>query len=287
MASIVAIHGIGQQLKGPHTLHNEWWPWIRDGVSASGKTLSDGDLVCAFYGDLFRAPGELREAADYSYRETDVNEEFESELLYDWWQAAASAEPDRVVSPDAEVRRGVPHSVQAGLRALSRSKFFVGLATHALIGDLKQVRLYMSEQSVRDESQQRVNAVVKSDTRVIVGHSLGSVIAYEALHRYELASNWANVRTLVTLGSPLGISNLIFSRLIPAPNNNVGKWPALLHSWTNLSADNDVVALEKRLGPLFDRRIIDMRVHNEAKAHDVSPYLTADATGAAIANGLS
>ena len=47
----------------------------------------------------------------------------------------------------------------------------------------------------------------------MVGHSLGSVVAYEALCAHP---EWP-VRALVTLGSPLGIRNLIFDRLVPAP----------------------------------------------------------------------
>ena len=48
---------------------------------------------------------------------------------------------------------------------------------------------------------------------MLVGHSLGSVVAYEAL----CANPEWPVRMLVTLGSPLGIPNLIFDRLEPAP----------------------------------------------------------------------
>ena len=48
-------------------------------------------------------------------------------------------------------------------------------------------------------------------TEVIVAHSLGSVVAYEALCAHP---EWP-VRNLVTLGSPLGIRNLIFDQLVP------------------------------------------------------------------------
>lgn len=286
MALIVGVHGIAQQLKGPAVLNTEWWPPIRDGVGASGCELAEGALVCAFYGGLFRPPGKVRGTTDPAFRAADVSEPFEKELLRAWWVEAATAEPDRVVSPNANVRLAVPGSVQAGLRALSHSRFFMGIAEQALIGSLKQVRRYIHEPAIRLAAQDSVNAVVTSDTRVIVAHSLGSVVAYEALHRYAKSPNWANVRTLVTLGSPLGIRNLIFSALVPPPENGKGKWPPLLERWVNLSADNDVVALEKWLGHFFDGSIVDVRIDNEAKAHDISPYLTAPETGAAIADGL-
>ena len=286
MATIVGVHGVNQQLKGGAVLHSEWWPSLQDGVAAAKRSLGNATLTCAFYGGLFRAPGTERGVgAEPAYRPSDVDDGFEKELLELWWNEAAVAEPERVFSPDAAVRGGTPQIVQSALRALSRSKFFASMSERALIGSLKQVRRYIGEEAIRKAAQEAVNDVVTTDTKVIVAHSLGTVVAYEALHRYAGAPNWANVRTFVTLGSPLGISNLIFHRLLPAPENGKGRWPALLKKWTNVSDDGDIVALQKRLGDLFDD-VVDIRISNEAKAHDASPYLTADKTGEAIADGL-
>jgi hypothetical protein len=286
MTLIVGVHGIAQQLKAAPILDDEWWPSLTGGVSNAGRTIPDRSFKSAFYGNLFRPPATVR-ASDFNYQPSDVEDGFEQELLHEWWIEAASAEPQRVVPPGATVRAGTPSIVQAALRALSRSSFFVNVAQPALIGNLKQVRRYLSEPAIRDAAQRSVNDIVTSDTRLIVAHSLGSVVIYEALHRWADAPNWQNVRTLITLGSPLGISNLIFSRLNPAPVDNKGPWPTLLERWTNLSADNDVVALQKKLAPLFDDRVVDLRIDNEARAHDVSPYLTDAATGAAIADALA
>lgn len=128
---------------------------------------------------------------------------------------------------------------------------------------------------------------VTNDTRVIVAHSLGSVVTYEALHAFSTRTNWSNVKTLVTLGSPLGIRNLIFDRLTPAPNGGRGIWPPGIERWTNVSDDGDIVALIKKLGSLFGQNLVDIGVSNGARAHDVSPYLTAAETGRAIAAGLT
>lgn len=287
MALIVGVHGIAQQLEAADVLDKEWWPSIKGAVSnANRQPIPDGSFRSAFYGSLFRAPATYRAGGDVQYRPSDVQEGIEQELLHEWWIAAAIAESDRVVPPGAEVR-GTSSAVQAALRALSRSKFFVGIAEHAMIGDLKQVRLYMSDPEIRDAAQRSVNDVVTRDTRLIIAHSLGTVVTFEALHRYESESKWRNVRSLVTLGSPLGIRNLIFSKLNPAPVSEKGKWPALLQRWTNFSADNDVVALQKKLAPFFDEHIVDIRINNEARAHDVSPYLTDPATGNAIADAIA
>ena len=129
-----------------------------------------------------------------------------------WWRGAAESDP-RVVHPDARTLARTPGSVQAALRALSGSAFFAGLAERVMLFDLQQVRRYMTDPHVRQAAQDRVAAAVGEDTRVVVGHSLGSVVAYEALCAHP---EWP-VRALVTLGSPLGIRNLIFDRLVPAP----------------------------------------------------------------------
>jgi hypothetical protein len=283
MATIVGVHGINQQLKGPEVLRSEWWPPLKDGITAAGRQVADGALACAFYGWLFRAPGTQR--GDQAYGAADLDDPFEQELLQLMWEGAAATEPERVVAPSADVR-GTSKVVQAGLRALSHSRFFALTAESVMIGSLKQVRRYMTEPEIRSKAQEAVDAVVTADTRVIVAHSLGSVVAYEALHRYASSANWANVHTLVTLGSPLGIRNLIFDRLSPAPENGKGKWPSLLRRWTNISDDSDVVALQKLLRDFFPGGIADMRIDNEAYAHDAMPYLTARETGGAIAEGL-
>ena len=96
---------------------------------------------------------------------------------------------------------------------------------------------------------------IGDDTRVMVGHSLGSVVAYEALCAHP---QWP-VRALVTLGSPLGIRNLIFDRLVPAPRLRPtagrvrGRGRGRVRSWVNVADEGDVVALVKDLRPLFGR----------------------------------
>ena len=69
-----------------------------------------------------------------------------------------------------------------------------------MLFDLQQVRQYMTHPEVRQAVQDRVATEVGKDTRVVVGHSLGSVVAYEALCAHR---EWP-VRALVTLGSPPG-----------------------------------------------------------------------------------
>jgi hypothetical protein len=51
MAPIVAVHGIGQQLKGPRTLKDAWLPTMRDGLALAGAAVpAPEDLVAVFLG---------------------------------------------------------------------------------------------------------------------------------------------------------------------------------------------------------------------------------------------
>jgi pimeloyl-ACP methyl ester carboxylesterase len=282
MPRIVGVHGIAQQFKGPNILHREWVDALRDGVQIAGRTPPPGeDLVCAFYGDLFRPPGMMAVGLP-PYDAGDVTNRLEQDLLAAWWRGAAEAEPGRVLSPDAQTMGRTPQLAQRALDALSRSKFFAGVAERALIADLKQVSAYFRDAAVRRAVAERVEGVVGDDTRVMIGHSLGSVVAYECLCAHP---EWP-VTTLVTLGSPLGIRNLIFDLLRPPPGDGLGAWPGGVPRWVNVADGGDVVALVKDLSPRFGTRVENVLIYNGATAHDIRPYLTARETGHAIASGL-
>jgi pimeloyl-ACP methyl ester carboxylesterase len=282
MTRIVLVHGIGQQFKGPETLLHDWAPALRDGMHLAGCEASGvDDLVMAFYGDLFRPEG-TRAVGLPELDAHDVDEGLERDLLLAWWAEAARVDP-AVPDPDAKTRLRTPYVAQRALNALSHSAFFVGLAERAMVFDLKQIRRYLIEHNLREEIRARIARRVTADTRVVVGYSLGSVVAYEALAAHP---EWP-VRALITLGSPLGVRELIFDRLDPPPHGGKGCWPPCLTRWTNIADRGDVVALVKSLAPLFGPELVDVLIHNGAKAHDAKPYLTSKETGKAIADALS
>lgn len=281
VARVVGVHGIGQQLLGSHTLGRVWCDALNDGLDRAGvPPLGDGEFACAFYGDVFRLPGR-KSAQQPAYDAGDVAPGLEQELLLAWWQHVTEA--DSAIPAPTDTGKGrTPQLVQASLDALCRSRFFGNLTPALLVFGLKQVARYFADAKLRREIGKRVVRQIGPDTRVLVGHSLGSVVAYEVLCAYP---RWP-VGTLVTLGSPLGIRNLIFDRLRPPPAGGRGIWPAGVTRWVNIVDRGDVVALVKQLGPLFGDRVQDLLVHNEATAHDVIPYLTAEETGYAVATGL-
>jgi hypothetical protein len=283
MAKILGVHGIGQQLKGPNTLRDEWLPALRDGLALAGvNQLHEDDLSCAFYGCLFRRPGTMA-VGDYPYDASDVDDAWEQELLMAWWAEAALIDPAvPPPNPPAKTMARTPRWAQRALDSLSHSRFFTGVAERAMVGDLKQVRAYMTDNDIRHKVCERVADAVSDDTRVLIGHSLGAVVVYEALCAHP---EWP-VTTFVSLGAPLGIRNLIFERLRPAPQDGMGAWPGAVERWVNVADAGDVVALVKDLRPQFGERVGNQLVHNGATAHNIRPYLTAKETGHAIAAGL-
>ncbi len=287
MGRVVAVHGIGNTYSGPRRMADDWVAALLDGVEFAGGAglLGPEDVGCVFYGDVFRRPGRALGDDDIAtLGPEDVSDGAEADLLEAWWRAAAESDP-RVVPPGARTL-GPVTGVQAALAALAGSRFLAGTTERFLIFWLRQVRAYFTRPELRAEIQERFGEAIGPDTQVVVAHSLGSVVAYEALCAHP---GW-NVRGLVTLGSPLGIRNIIFDRLQPAPQRLAGSWravwPSPLTSWTNIADQADFVALVKRLGPVFGEAVADVEIDNGARMHEVARYLTAAETGSAIVRAL-
>jgi hypothetical protein len=284
MAAVVVVHGIAQQFRGAHTLRERLLPALCDGVALAGGEIDGTDVGFAAYGALFRPAAEVLAPAPY-YDAEDIAEGYEQELLMSLWRRAAEVD-SRVAGPDEEVLARTPVWARRALAALSRSRFLSGVAERAFIGDLKQVRAYFCDPGVREAAHIALESLIDPGTRVVVAHSLGSVVAYEALAAHP---EWP-VRSLVTLGSPLGLANLVFHRLRPAPDPGPpmrGAWPGTVEQWTNIADSGDVVAGVEDLRPLFGDRLRQIRVHNGSNAHDLRPYLSERLTGQAVLAGLA
>ncbi len=284
MAEIVATHGILNEFLGPSTLERDWVPAIHDGLSLAGY-MRKPTVRCAYYGDQFRPSG-TKASGPPALGAADVAEGLDEALLLAWW-AAAAAEPTTVTQPDGDTKVRWSAMSQRAIKGLIKSRFFKGIAgrygERALIFALHQVRMYLEDTSIRETAQARLRTCLTDDTRVVVAHSLGSVVAYETL----AARSDGHSVTLVTLGSPLGMAPVVFDRLKPSPANGLGAWPNV-SAWWNISDSGDIVAIVKELRPLFGdaARVTDVRVNNGWESHDVLRYLTARQTGEAIASGL-
>lgn len=289
MARVVGIHGINNTYRGPGLMAGPWRDALLSGVQLAGGEgmLSAEDIGCVFYGHIFRRGGRPLAPDAPRYGPAGADEGYERELRLRLWTAADEVDP-HVVAPRRRAI-GLVSTVRAAFAALTASRLLSSTTDRALVLALKQVHAYFADATVRATIQRRFRAAIGPDTRVVVAHSLGSVIAYEALCAHP---DW-HVPALVTLGSPLGIRRLIFDRLRPPPlrtsavGEPQGAWPGNVDTWTNISESADFVAMVKKLAPLFGGRIIDIDVDNGLRVHDVLRYLTAVETGQAIVAGLN
>ena len=170
MPHIIAVHGIGQQFGGSHTLFASWMPALRSGLQLAGTSLEDSQFRMAFYGDLFRPGGK---AGSQSGTPSDLVDPWKEAFLELLWKEAAEINPE-IQYPNETGKGRTPLFVQRALISLSHTTFFSQVAQKALIGDLRQVFSYMNDPDVREQIHSRVAACVESDTRVVIGHSLGS-----------------------------------------------------------------------------------------------------------------
>ena len=251
MTRILGIHGISKQYKGGHQLGSTWFDSLRDGLVAAGHrrkadTLVSGDLRVAFFGDLFRPRGSMA-SAEPPLLTADLTPGLERDLL-EWLYDAAVAQQPSLGPPEGAMGWGRP-TVQVMLDRLLRSRTLAGVARRRRFHSRFETGQPVSYRFVSEAGRACAgsDAEVDDGTRVVIGHSLGSVVAYEYLCLFQPGP----VDLLVTLGSPLGIPNLVFDRLTPAPRSGLGVWPGGLAAWVNVADPDDIVALRKDLAPLF------------------------------------
>jgi hypothetical protein len=301
MSKVVGVHGIANTFATAAQLKDSWLKALAGGIEeAGGAPVASSELDVVAYGALFRLDGVGRERVPRGIeRSTDARtfksqEEWERELLERWWIAAADlssqnrkrggtddlGEDPGIEPPGLEGRARTPDFVQAALRQLTKSRFFRPIAPTVLISELRQVRLFLHEPEFKKAILERFRQKISPETSVVIGHSLGSVVAYEALCS---PGEW-NIKLFATLGSPLGIPNVVFEALTPKPVAGRGTRPNVTR-WVNIADRGDLVALEKKLAPKFGD-VEDILVYNGWKSHDVLRYLSAAETGKAVYEAL-
>ena len=240
------VHGAGNALWGPSSIKAKWYPALADGLAWHGASIDEADVTVAFYGDLFRADPER------GYRPPLDLEATLARLS----RVTTGAEPEIDLDEMVKV-----------------------LAEQHLDRMLAQAGAYFADPAIRRTARRRLEAAVGPDTRVLIAHSLGTVVAYEALCGHP---EWP-VSHFVTLGCPLG-GEVIREFLEPAAVDGRGEFPTGLSSWTNVRNADDP-ACQHRLAHRFPG-VVDRAVDNGHRVHDPEPYLNNPVTGAAVAEGL-
>ena len=106
--------------------------------------------------------------------------------------------------------------------------------------------------SVRDLQKQPLReAVDRGEKVLLIGHSMGSIIAYDSLWELQyLEQHERCVDTLLTIGSPLGM-NYVQKHLHGLRDRQSRSYPGYFRRWINVSARGDLVALDASLADDF------------------------------------
>jgi hypothetical protein len=92
------------------------------------------------------------------------------------------------------------------------------------------------------------------DDVLLIGHSLGSVIAYDSLWELSRQEGVNGKVDFLTLGSPLGM-HYVQRRLLGMNGHAKKSYPRLIRRWINLSAEGDVVALNRNFNESFHQML--------------------------------
>lgn len=246
MARVVLVHGAFNELWGPNELKARWFPALQDGLWHHDAAIDVSDVGVCFYGDLFRL----------DLAEVDPAQ---------WERSRAGA---------SEMLEAI-----GGDEALGFLSQAAGQAAYERTIDM--MAIMSGDDTIRDQARARLIESLDDDTRVIVAHSLGTIITHQTL----AANPGIEIDTVVTLGSPLG-SDMIFPLLEPNRDDGLGPWPGSARHWVNVAAQDDHAAAVSRLADKFGAQVEDYLIDNGHRAHDPEPYLNSPATGAAVVRAL-
>lgn len=308
MAEVVLIHGIAQEQYGADVLEAQWLPSLASGVRVAGFTdLADRlwrargperaiEARMAFYGDLFLKKDE-QGGGDLEGFDASLVDALAEEWLERAATRSAREKDRRAANRDLADLRGEVGDEQQGVRSLGRHltsrvarvRFFARIgaafAEKFIVKALAQVSTYLSNDEIRSTAQERALNLIGPDTRVIVGHSLGSVVAYEVCCQLTRP-----LPLLVTVGSPLGLQTIIYQQLRPQPPI----FPSLVQRWANVADRNDLVAAEPDLTSFFGNGIPEgarfegaYTVDNGAQPHEAGFYLAKSEVGGPVGEALA
>lgn len=158
--------------------------------------------------------------------------------------------------PDADERARIDSFARRIVRAAHRTGDRIPFLGRAFASERQRVLLTEARDYLRDRLgigtstraglTRLLSGIWHKERRlVIVGHSLGSVIAYDTLWEMS-ATSPMRVALFVTIGSPLG-TRFVRRFVRGAEQSGKGRYPSNIVRWTNIAARSELTALYPRL----------------------------------------
>ncbi|MER8905280.1 hypothetical protein [Mesorhizobium sp. M0772] len=241
-AKLLLVHGRGQANLDPQKLKAAWIETLTLGAQALGMHIPENlDVEFPYYGDELQRfvdqanlplTGEIK--AHGGSGQDDDFLAFQSDVAQSIREQTGITDTQVLDEYGNNARPKGPLNwewVQAILAAID--KHGGGMSQSAIEQFTRDVYLYTRYPAVRSTIDAIVRRALTANKTVVVGHSLGSVVAYSVLHD---AGQGINIPLFVTVGSPLGI-RAIRDQLAPI------SYPSGVKDWFNAFDTRDVVAL--------------------------------------------
>lgn len=286
---LLLVHGRAQQGHDPEELKTQWMSALDRRARALGKPVpTDVDVAFPYYGDALDRLTQALEiplTSDIESRGAAQDDRF---LAFQAEFAEAVRQRAGVTDEQVDAEYGnTPEArgplnwrwVQAILRAVD--KHGGGMNQKSLELFTRDVFLYTTRSGVRDEIDAIVASKLTDQPTVVVGHSLGSVVAYSVLRTDRRA---LQVPLFVTVGSPLGV-RAVRDQFRPLRS------PGPVTAWYNAFDTKDVVALYPLDSANFP---VQPAIENNSQVknttdnhHGIASYLDDAAVAARIVDALA
>ncbi|MFF6815035.1 alpha/beta fold hydrolase [Streptomyces sp. NPDC012403] len=313
---LVLVHGIGG-VRDTAQERRDWLAALAEGARRAGHAdavsgLTQGWLAetrFANYSDLFADAGaQGGPAGEPDAEDIPFLEEFVAALIDELGRQSAERDDRRSLAVVEDARAQLPRpdeqeqGIGAPLRVLGRvlttllqlpgmrqgTQWASGLP---LLWHLAQVGRYLNRREP-DGSGRPLDLRVRSrvldgvDPRrplVVIAHSLGSVVAFEALRDHP-----GPVRLFLTLGSPLATAAAVLQRIVPQPPRT----PATVERWLNFWDRDDIVVGRPRIkdwmlpGPSGVLPVTDRVDSDGLWVHTATKYLRQAAVAGPVVEAL-
>ncbi|MEU0939425.1 hypothetical protein [Embleya sp. NPDC005971] len=289
MSAIVAVHGVGNHEAGaaPDVVAaaraRTWGAALATGL---GRPAAELDVAFAYYAHhLYRGQPVAQGGPDEDAFDRLAPADPALAVFAEQWLAALDLPPATVQGRLTVPLRQIAQVVAERFRLDGRlTHLFMSLFVREVTAYLRDV-----DAPARIAAREEVAACIAAHRpRVVIAHSLGSVVTYEALHAHPESE----VELLVTLGSPLALPHAVFHRLRPTPTPT-GTRPPGVRRWVNVADHGDPVAIPRPFSAHFPDVDLDLAesvglfafhpavkyLGSAAVAATVAPYLAASSQG--------
>jgi hypothetical protein len=284
MTTMVAVHGVGHYSPAhspAEIVTARSATWAKDLATGLGIAADQVSLTYAYYAHHLHQGRPVAQGADDLAR-LEHEQPLTVQDITRWAEALEESLGLRLPPVTAQGRLAVP--LRQFVSVIAERLSLDGRLTRAFIAVFfRDVARYLDrhDDSARTAAREEVaDTIASTGARVVIAHSLGSVVAYEALHAHpEL-----DVDLFLTLGSPLALRHGVFDRLSPAPTGGTGQRLAGVRRWVNLCDHGDIVAVPRPLKQRFPD--VDLDLTDSIAPfdfHRVAPYLRSPAVAATLA----